>query len=68
MLEYIDHWVQERDINIHHISRHMLQLFYAQPGARKWRRILTEGAQEEGIGAELIRRGVDAVLDARSAA
>ncbi len=68
MCDYIDHWVHERGINIHHISRHMIQLFYGQPGARRWRRILTEGAQQPNIDSRLIRRGVDAVRDARNAA
>lgn len=42
------------------ITRHMLGLFAGQPGARQWRRILSEQAHRPGAGLE--------VLDAASAA
>jgi tRNA-dihydrouridine synthase A len=41
-------------------TRHMLGLFHGRPGARAFRRILTEGAIRPGAGLEVI----DAALDA----
>lgn len=34
---------------LHQITRHMLGLFHGQPGARAWRRTLSEGASSGGI-------------------
>ena len=34
---------------LHHYSRHMLGLFHGQPGARGWKRTLSEGAPRGGI-------------------
>jgi tRNA-dihydrouridine synthase A len=35
----------------HSVTRHMLGLFTGQPGARAWRRTLSEGAGDGGLGA-----------------
>jgi tRNA-dihydrouridine synthase A len=37
------------------IARHMLGLYGGQPGAKEYRRYLSEGAREAGAGPELIR-------------
>jgi tRNA-dihydrouridine synthase A len=37
------------------ITRHMLGLYAGEPGARDYRRALSEGARESGSGAGLIR-------------
>ena len=37
------------------ITRHMLGLYSGEPGAREYRRLLSEGAREAGAGPELIR-------------
>jgi tRNA-dihydrouridine synthase A len=42
------------------ITRHMLGLFSGEPGARDYRRLLSEGAREPGAGADLIRRAARA--------
>jgi tRNA-dihydrouridine synthase A len=42
------------------IVRHMLGLYSGEPGAREFRRILSEGARVEGVGAELLRRAIPA--------
>jgi tRNA-dihydrouridine synthase A len=39
---------------LHQISRHILGLFHGRPGARSWRRILSEGASQPGAGIALI--------------
>jgi len=44
---------------LHQITRHMLGLFTGRPGARGWRRVLSERASRDGAGLEV----VDAALD-----
>ncbi|WP_290428564.1 tRNA dihydrouridine(20/20a) synthase DusA [Defluviimonas salinarum] len=39
---------------LHQITRHMLGLFHGQPGARAWRRILSERANAPGAGLDVI--------------
>ncbi|WP_284163483.1 tRNA dihydrouridine(20/20a) synthase DusA [Frigidibacter sp. SD6-1] len=39
---------------LHQITRHMLGLFHGQPGARGWRRMLSERANLPGAGLEVI--------------
>ncbi len=43
------------------ITRHMLGLFTGAPGARQWRRILSEGAHLPGAGPELVEQALAAV-------
>ncbi|WP_137702084.1 tRNA dihydrouridine(20/20a) synthase DusA [Marimonas lutisalis] len=50
------------------VTRHMLGLFAGQPGARMWRRVLSEGAHREGAGPELIEAALAHVAEARGAA
>lgn len=45
------------------VTRHMLGLFAGMPGARRWRRILSEGAHRPGAGCELLEDALGAVLD-----
>jgi tRNA-dihydrouridine synthase A len=49
---------------LHQITRHMLGLFHGQPGARGWRRVLSEGASRDGAGLEVLDRALDQVLTA----
>ena len=37
------------------ITRHMLGLYSGEPGAREYRRVLSEGARAAGAGPELFR-------------
>lgn len=53
---------------LHQITRHMLGLFHGRPGARHWRRILSEQANREGAGLEVLDRALCAVEEAGSAA
>lgn len=46
---------------LHQITRHMLGLFHGQPGARNWRRILSERANRPGAGLEVIEAALDPV-------
>ena len=47
--------------SLHSMTRHMLGLFAGQPGARQWRRILSEGAPRKGAGLEVLRAALAAV-------
>ncbi|MGH8265939.1 MAG: tRNA dihydrouridine(20/20a) synthase DusA [Steroidobacteraceae bacterium] len=40
------------------VTRHMLGLYSGEPGARDFRRFLSEGARGAGAGAELLRRAI----------
>ena len=40
------------------VTRHMLGLFAGRPGARQWRRILSEGAHKPGAGPELVQKAL----------
>ena len=42
------------------ITRHMLGLYSGEPGARDFRRTLSEGARAPGAGVELLRRAIPA--------
>ena len=46
---------------LHQITRHMLGLFHGRPGARGWRRLLSEGASADGAGLALYDRALAAL-------
>ncbi len=48
-------------VPVHRITRHMLGLFNGLPGARAWRRTLSETARLPNVGPEVIRRALDQV-------
>lgn len=48
MRPYIDAHLR-RGGRLHQVTRHMLGLFHGQPGARGWRRTLSEGASKGGL-------------------
>ncbi len=50
------------------VTRHMLGLFQGRPGARAWRRILSEQAHREGAGLEVLDRALDVLPEASLAA
>jgi tRNA-dihydrouridine synthase A len=53
MLPYFE--AERRDgTRLHAITRHMLGAFQGRPGARAWRRTLSEGAIRPGAGPELV--------------
>jgi len=58
MIPYIEaHLVSGGRLN--QITRHMLGLFAGRPGARGWRRALSEGASKPGAGPELVLDALD---------
>ena len=46
------------------VTRHMLGLFAGRPGARGWRRVLSEGAHQEGAGLEVLDAALACVTGA----
>jgi tRNA-dihydrouridine synthase A len=48
------------------ITRHMLGLYSGEPGAREFRRTLSEGARLPGAGAELLRRAMPTAMRAQN--
>lgn len=49
---------------LHLMTRHLLGAFSGRPGARRWRRILTEQANRPGAGIGVIEEALTAVLPA----
>ena len=47
-----------------HIARHLLGLYQGQPGARRFRRVLSEGAHLPGAGWEVLERALEPVREA----
>lgn len=41
-----------------HITRHMLGLFQSMPGARQWRRYISENAHKKGAGIEVVQEAL----------
>ncbi|WP_245910946.1 tRNA dihydrouridine(20/20a) synthase DusA [Pelagimonas varians] len=66
MLPYIEQHLQSGG-RLHQITRHMLGLFAGQPGARRWRQILSTGANKDGAGPELLEVAVAAINEAKQA-
>jgi tRNA-dihydrouridine synthase A len=48
----------QRGTQLKHISRHILGLFQGEPGARGFRRTLSEGAHREGAGWALVEQAM----------
>ncbi|MEM7506454.1 MAG: tRNA dihydrouridine(20/20a) synthase DusA [Pseudomonadota bacterium] len=57
-----------RGTRLGQITRHMLGAFNGRPGARAWRRVLSDGAHKPGAGIDLIERALLSVSPARTAA
>ena len=50
-----------RGVRLSAMTRHVLGLYLGQPGARRWRRQLAEGACRPGAGIEVVRRAMAAI-------
>ncbi|MEL6566693.1 MAG: tRNA dihydrouridine(20/20a) synthase DusA [Pseudomonadota bacterium] len=61
MLPYIEAHLSAGG-RLHQITRHMLGLFAGRPGARAWRRVLSEGATAPGAGPELVEAALAEVI------
>ena len=67
MFPYIERHISEGG-KLHAVTRHMLGLFSGRPGARHWRRVLSEGAHGDGAGLEIVEAALDRVAQDRAAA
>lgn len=61
MLPYIDAHLGAGG-RLNQITRHMLGLFAGRPGARGWKRVLSEGAHREGAGTALVEAALSEVV------
>jgi tRNA-dihydrouridine synthase A len=57
MAEYVER-ERAKGNRLHHVTRHMLGLYAGQPGARAWRRFLSEGAADRNSGAEVLLQSI----------
>jgi tRNA-dihydrouridine synthase A len=60
MLPYVDRELA-RGTSLSSITRHMLGLFAGRPGARAWRRYISEHAHREGAGGEVLVNAINAM-------
>ncbi|WP_291735382.1 tRNA dihydrouridine(20/20a) synthase DusA [Leisingera sp. F5] len=66
MLPYIEARLSD-GAKLNQITRHMLGLFAGRPGARQWRRMLSEGACRAGAGPELVEQALAQMADRAAA-
>jgi tRNA-dihydrouridine synthase A len=60
MIPYIENELRKGE-RLGRISRHMVGLFAGRPGARAWRRHISEHAFREGAGIDVILEALDAI-------
>jgi tRNA-dihydrouridine synthase A len=60
MISYIEQQLAEGE-KLGRITRHMLGLFAGQPGARAWRRYLSENSYSDGAGVDVVLAALDAM-------
>ncbi len=60
MLPYIESEMG-KGARLNQITRHMLGAFAGRPGARRWRRVLSEGAHNDGAGPELVLAALEEI-------
>lgn len=61
-LPYIEQQLSN-GVYLRHMTRHMLQLFRGQDGAKSWRRYLSEQGSKKGAGIEVIEHALDFVSE-----
>ena len=63
MIPYIERQ-QSQGVALQNITRHLLGLFAGQPGARAWRRHLSENAHRPGAGIEVMHAALERLAKA----
>lgn len=63
MCDYIDRHIASGG-RLSHVSRHMVGLFTGQPGARRWRQILSTDATKPGATSDVVRQAYATVVEA----
>ena len=61
--QYVDYIEQQmtKGVPLIHLTRHVLGLVHGCPGARQFRRVLSENAYKKGVGPELLLTAADRV-------
>ncbi|GAA5662661.1 tRNA dihydrouridine(20/20a) synthase DusA [Brucella sp. RRSP16] len=67
MCAYIDRHIAAGG-RLSHVSRHMVGLFTGQPGARRWRQILSTDATKPGATSDVLRQAHAVVTEAAAEA
>ncbi|HWT61021.1 MAG TPA: tRNA dihydrouridine(20/20a) synthase DusA [Ochrobactrum sp.] len=67
MCDYVDRHIADGG-RLSHISRHMVGLFMGQPGARRWRQILSTDASKPGANSDVLRQAYATIMEASSEA
>ena len=67
MCEYVNRHIADGG-RLSHISRHMVGLFTGQPGARRWRQILSTDASKPGANSDVLRQAYATIMEASSEA
>ncbi len=62
MAPYLERW-HRQGLPIARITRHLLNLFAGRPGARKWRRTLSENVHRPDAGPELVAAAMAGIPD-----
>ena len=60
MMAYVESDLREGE-SLSRVTRHMLGLFSGLPGARAWRRYLSENAHLDGVGPEVMMAALEAM-------
>ena len=64
MIPYIENELADGE-RLGRITRHMVGLFAGMPGARAWRRYLSENAYRDGAGLNVLREAIAIVREAQ---
>ena len=62
MYPYIENHLAEGG-RLKHISRHMIGLYQAMPGAKLWRRYISENAHLDGAGTQILEHALELVAE-----
>ena len=62
MADYIDNFMKKDEGNVHSVTRHILGLYNSLPGAKEWRRVLSENARFSKHG-DILRFATDSIED-----
>ena len=65
--DYVARALEQDGTRLHDIARHLLGLFNGAPGARAWRRHLSERAGTRGAGMEVLEAAANLVASRRAA-
>ena len=61
MYPYIERQLKQ-ETYLGHITRHMLGIFQGIPGARRWRRHLSENAHKKGADVTVVKRALEFII------